>query len=73
MSRENMKVAIIEPYLVDNSGQHKANFVSEFVVGFEKLGDNVDVYIPKQSQFKDPELIPLGLKEKSFDISMITF
>uniref|UniRef100_A0A7V3J9H3 Glycosyltransferase family 1 protein n=1 Tax=candidate division CPR3 bacterium TaxID=2268181 RepID=A0A7V3J9H3_UNCC3 len=43
-----MKVAIIEPNLVDYTG-HSFSFVSELKQGFEELGDKVEVFMPKNS------------------------
>jgi len=44
-----MKVAIIEPNLVDYTG-HYYSFVSELKRGFEELGDQVDIFLPKNSK-----------------------
>ena len=44
-----MKVAIIEPNLVDYTG-HYYSFVSELKRGFEELGDEVEVFLPENSK-----------------------
>jgi glycosyltransferase involved in cell wall biosynthesis len=44
-----MKVAIIEPFLVDYTG-HYYSFVSELKCGFEELGDEVEVFLPENSK-----------------------
>ncbi|MGB9834887.1 MAG: glycosyltransferase [bacterium] len=43
-----MKVAIIEPNLVDYTG-HYYSFVSELKRGFEELGDEAEVFMPENS------------------------
>ena len=43
-----MKVAIIEPHLVDYTG-HYYSFVSELKRGFEALGDRVELFMPRNS------------------------
>jgi len=44
-----MKIAIIEPNLVDYTG-HYYSFVSELKHGFEELGDEVEVFMPENSE-----------------------
>lgn len=43
-----MKVAIIEPHLLDYTGHYQA-FVSELKRGFEELGDLVELFLPRNS------------------------
>jgi len=66
-----MKVAIIEPHLVDYTG-HFYSFVSELKRGFEELGDEVEVFMPQNSKaeitggkmFLPPVFLHVGMLKK---------
>ena len=56
-----MKVAIIEPHLVDYTG-HYYSFVSELKRGFEELGDQVEVFLPAnlKADINGTSMMPLS-------------
>ena len=47
-----MKVAIIEPHLIDFTG-HFYSFVSELKKGFEGIGEEVEVFLPENSEVQN--------------------
>ncbi|MBE3138222.1 MAG: hypothetical protein IMZ63_00220, partial [Actinobacteria bacterium] len=66
-----MKIALIEPHLVDYTG-HFYNFVTELRRGFNEIDSNdvVDVFVPKKCNIDEPfiKILPeaKNLKEKNF-------